>query len=213
MFHFSVVKGKVPDMRKDAAENHKALVEAATTLIAQMGPKVSLRTIAKEAEVGVATASRHFPTKDDLYRAVLENIIDKMRAIVDKHVPRLPGAPEATWRCAITEMVDNGFPAVVQEFLPVFAPHMGQEERNILIEKVKALYRPLLTEAKKYGLCPGDLDVLDFHFGIITLSRPLPTIAEEVFARSRGWLVDVFIDGLRAQAEGSQSNHSQSTIV
>ena len=88
------------------------------------------------------------------HRTVLENIIDKMRAIVDKHVPRLPGAPEATWRCAITEMVDNGFPAVGQEFLPVFAPHMGQEERNILIEKVKALYRPLLHRGEKVRAVP-----------------------------------------------------------
>lgn len=190
-------------MRKDAAENRKALVEAATSLIAQMGPEVSLRTIAKEAEVGVATASRHFPTRDDLYRAVLENVMDNMRAVVDKHVPRFPDTPEATWRCAITEMVDISFPAVGEEFLPVFVPHLDQEERNALTEKVKALYRPLLTEAEKYGLCPGDLDVLDFHFGIIALSRPLPAMAEEVFARSRGWLVDVFICGLRAQAEGS----------
>lgn len=203
MFHFPVVKGKVPNMRKDAAENRKALVEAATTLIAQMGPEVSLRTIAKEAEVGVATASRHFPTRDDLYRAVLENVMNKMRAIVDEHVPRFTDDPEATWRCAINAMVDISFPAVGQEILPVFAPHLGREERNALTEEVKTLYRPLLKEAEKYGLCPGDLGVLNFHFGIIALSRPLPDMAEEVFARSRGWLVDVFIDGLRAQAEGS----------
>lgn len=36
------------------------------------GADVSLRTIAKEADVGVATASRHFPDRDGLHRAVIE---------------------------------------------------------------------------------------------------------------------------------------------
>lgn len=187
-------------MRKDAAENRKAIVEVATELFAQLGPDVSLRTIAKEAEVGVATASRHFTDRDDLYRAVRENALSKMQAVVDEHVPRFPSDPEATWRSAINALVDIRLPAVGQAILPVLASHSNQEEWDGLTEKVETLYRPLLAEAARYGLCPHDLDVVDFHFGIIAISRPLPAPAEETFGNRRKWLLNVFIDGLRASA-------------
>lgn len=186
-------------MRKDAAENRQAIVETASTLIAQMGPDVSLRTIAKEADVGVATASRHFPNRDDLYRAVLEHTADKMRDVVHRHLPRFADTPEDTWRSAIGEMVSLNFPAVGQEILPKLLPTLTKEDRDAAIAQLQAIYEPLLTQAKRYELCPQDLDYLSFHYAIITLSRPLPELAEEVYVGRRDWLVDVFIDGLRAQ--------------
>lgn len=186
-------------MRKDAAENRQAIVEAASTLIAQMGPDVSLHTIAKEADVGVATASRHFPDRDDLYRAVLEHTADKMRDVVDRHLLRFSDAPEDTWRSAIGEMVSLNFPAVGQEILPKLLPTLTKEDRDATIAQIQGIYDPLLTQAKQHGLCPQDLGYMSFHYAIITLSRPLPEPAEEVFEGKRAWLVDVFIDGLRAQ--------------
>ena len=189
-------------MRKDAAENRQAIVETASTLIAQMGPDVSLRTIAKEADVGVATASRHFPNRDDLYRAVLEHTADKMRDVVDRHLLRFSDAPEDTWRSAIGEMVSLNFPAVGQEILPKLLPTLSQEDRAVATAQLQAIYGPLLAQAKQHGLCPQDLDYLSFHFAIIALSRPLPEPAEEMLAGKRDWLVDVLIDGLRAQRAG-----------
>lgn len=184
-------------MRKDAAENRQAIVEVASVLIAQMGPDVSLRTIAKEAGVGVVTASRHFPDRDDLYRAVLERAIDKMRDLVDRHVPQFDDDPEGAWRSAIKEMVDMNFAAVGQEIVPVLVSHIDSEERELRFEEVRSLYRPLLAQAEKYGLFPQGIDVMNFHFGIIAISRPLPAPSEEMFAAAREWLVDVFINGLR----------------
>ena len=189
-------------MRKDAVENRQAIVEVASTLIAQMGPDVSLRTIAKEAGVGVATASRHFPDRDGLYLAVIEHIADTMRDVVERHLPRFPDAPEDTWRCAISEMVSLAFPAVGQELLPKLAPTLTKEDRDAAIAQLQAIYDPLLAQAKQHELCPQDLDYLSFHFAIIALSRPLPEPAEEVFAGKRAWLVDLFIDGLRTQRAG-----------
>lgn len=186
-------------MREDAAENRKEIVKVASTLFAQNGPDVSLRVIAKEANVGVATASRHFPDRDDLYRAVLEHTAEKMRDVVNHHLPHFPDAPEYTWRAVISEMVSLNFPAVGQEILPKILPTLTQEDKDAVFSFVQALYEPLLAQAKKYKLCPQDLDILSFHFGIITLSRPLPGPAERVFSGKREWLVDVFIDGLHAQ--------------
>lgn len=199
LFHFWRVNGRLQLIRKDAVENRQAIVEVASTLIAQMGPDVSLRTIAKEAGVGVATASRHFPDREGLYLAVIEHTADTMRDVVDRHLTRFPDAPDDTWRSTIGEMVSLNFPAVGQEILPKLLPTLTEEDRDAAIAQLQAIYEPLLTQAKRYELCPQDLDYLSFHFAIIALSRPLPEPAEEVFAGRRAWLVDVFIDGLRAQ--------------
>lgn len=184
-------------MRKDAAENRQAIVEVATALIAQMGADVSLRTIAKEAGVGVATASRHFPDRNDLYRAVLERAADRMRDVVDRYAPKMPEDPEGAWRSAIKEMVAINFPAVAQEILPVLASHIDAEKQEFYLQKVRSLYRPLLLQAEKFGLFPRGVDAVNFDIGIIAISRPLPAKAEEAFAAERAWLVDVFINGLR----------------
>ena len=184
-------------MRKDADENRQTIVEVATELITQMGPDVSLRTIAKEAGVGVATASRHFPDRGDLYRAVMEHAADKMREVVDRYALKMPEDPEGAWRSAIKEMVAVNFPAVGQEVLPVLASDIDAEEREFNLQMVRSLYRPLLVQAEKYGLFPRGIDALNFHIGIIAISRPLPEPGEEMFAAERAWLVDVFINGLR----------------
>ena len=186
-------------MRKDGAENRQAIVEVASTLIAQMGPGVSLRNIAKEAGVGVATASRHVPDRDELVRAVLEHTMNSMRDVVAKHLLRFPDAPEDTWRSAIGEMVNLNFPAVGLEILPKLLPTLSHEDRAVATAQLQAIYDPLLAQAKQHELCPPDLDYLSLDFAIIALSRPLPEPAEEAFAGRRAWLVDVFIDGLRTQ--------------
>ena len=50
-------------MRADAAINKRQLLDSAAQLLAEQGPQVSLRTIARYAGVGVATLYRHFPTR------------------------------------------------------------------------------------------------------------------------------------------------------
>ena len=197
LFHFWRVNGRLQLMRKDAVENRQAIVEVASTLIAQMGPDVSLCTIAKEAGVGVATASRHFPDREGLYLAVIEHTVNSMREVVDRHLPRFPDTPEDTWRSVIGEMVSLNFPAVGQEILPKLLPTLSREDKASATAQLQAIYDPLLEQAKQHELCPQDLDYLSFHFAIIALSRPLPEPAEEVFVGKRAWLVDVLVDGLR----------------
>ena len=53
-------------MRQDAVMNSDAIVEAARKLLIEQGAGVSMRAIAREAGVGLATASRHFPSRIEL---------------------------------------------------------------------------------------------------------------------------------------------------
>ena len=59
-----------PTPRKDAARNRTKLLDAARDLFSQNGLNASLKEVAHHANVGVGTAYRHFPTKEDLVEAL-----------------------------------------------------------------------------------------------------------------------------------------------
>lgn len=65
-------------LRKDAARNRDLLLHAARELFAERGLAASLDDIARRAGVGVGTAYRHFPDKDELATAVLEHMLEEL---------------------------------------------------------------------------------------------------------------------------------------
>ena len=82
-------------MRADAQRNRDRIVEVARPLIRQRGlDAVSMDEIAKAAEVGPGTLYRHFPTKEDLYNAVLESWILQVNDVVDKALETSDGPRE-----------------------------------------------------------------------------------------------------------------------
>lgn len=63
--------------RKDAARNRARLLEAADELFSTEGIAVTLKDVAHHAGVGVGTAYRHFPTKNDLVAALFAEQLDR----------------------------------------------------------------------------------------------------------------------------------------
>jgi AcrR family transcriptional regulator len=63
-------------MRADAQKNRAHVLEVAGTVFAQQGLGVSMRDIARRAEVGLATLLRHFPTRDALLEALFRTALD-----------------------------------------------------------------------------------------------------------------------------------------
>ena len=68
-------------LRADAARNRARVLEVAYETFAAEGLSVPIDEIARRAGVGAGTVYRHFPTKEDLFRAVVE---DRLRSIVDE---------------------------------------------------------------------------------------------------------------------------------
>jgi AcrR family transcriptional regulator len=66
-------------LRADAARNRDVVLRTAYETFAAEGLAVPIDEIARRAGVGAGTVYRHFPTKDDLFRAVVE---DRLRRIV-----------------------------------------------------------------------------------------------------------------------------------
>lgn len=68
-----------PPARRDARRNRERLLECARRAFADRGADAALDGIARDADLVVGTLYRHFPTRLDLLRAVLE---PKLRRVV-----------------------------------------------------------------------------------------------------------------------------------
>lgn len=78
-------------LRADAARNRTKVLEAAERCLAKEGSAASMREIARQADVGLATIYRQFPTKEALFEAILvgrvDRLLDRARAAADSEDP------------------------------------------------------------------------------------------------------------------------------
>ena len=94
-------------LRADAARNRARVLETAYETFAAEGLSVPIDEIARRAGVGAGTVYRHFPTKEDLFGAVVESrlrhIIDAGHALLDD-----PGPGEALFMFLRSMVLDFG---------------------------------------------------------------------------------------------------------
>lgn len=72
----SVEESRAP--RADAARNRDQLLAAATRILSDAESEMSMRAIAREAGVGIATLYRHFPTRESLVEAVYRDQVVRL---------------------------------------------------------------------------------------------------------------------------------------
>ncbi|MFJ9024976.1 TetR/AcrR family transcriptional regulator [Streptomyces sp. NPDC102259] len=70
-------------MRADARKNRDHLLAVAGTAITEQGVDVSMRDIARRADVGLATLLRHYPTREALLEALLHTSFDELTATAE----------------------------------------------------------------------------------------------------------------------------------
>lgn len=82
--------GSVSPRRADTRRNHERILAAAAKSLARSG-ELSFNAIAKQAEVGVGTVYRHFPTPEALilavYRREVRHLVDVVPRLLAKHGP------------------------------------------------------------------------------------------------------------------------------
>ena len=69
-----------PPLRADARRNRAAIVRAARAVFARYGRDAQMDDVARRAKVGVGTLYRHFPTKEALLKALVE---DRFRQLAE----------------------------------------------------------------------------------------------------------------------------------
>jgi AcrR family transcriptional regulator len=181
-------------LRADAARNRARVLEVAYDTFAAEGLSVPIDEIARRAGVGAGTVYRHFPTKDDLFRAVIEDrihhIVDDARTLLAAEEPG-----EALFTFLRSMVLQWG---ATDRGLADALAGVGIDIKDTVPdaeEAFLALLGELLGAAQKAGTVRGDVDVPDVKaivVGCQAMQAYKPDTAER--------LTEVMLDGLRPPA-------------
>lgn len=72
-----------PAERADARANRQRLLDAAVAVFAERGADAEIREVAERAGLAVGTVYNHFPSKEDLLTAVVEEAVAQCEAALD----------------------------------------------------------------------------------------------------------------------------------
>jgi AcrR family transcriptional regulator len=180
-------------MRADAVDNRARILEAADEVFGTGGAAASTEDVAKLAGVGIATVFRHFPTKQDLLRAVLtarlEGLRDRARelagsaepgpAFLDFFAEVVDGAArKLTIAEALADMDDD----------PAGAPVRAGEE-------MRQAFGELLDRAKEAGAVRRDVAAPEAYALMVGVSRATAQLPMTEPVKRR--VVALALDGLR----------------
>ncbi|MDT5300735.1 MAG: hypothetical protein QOG79_3977 [Mycobacterium sp.] len=177
-------------LRADAARNRARVLEVAYDAFAAEGLSVPIDEIARRAGVGAGTVYRHFPTKDDLFRAVID---DRINGIVEDGRGVLasgdPGEALFTFLRAVVlwGATDRGLAEALAGVGIKIEDAVPDLEEAFL-----GLLGELLRAAQKAGTVRRDVDVRDVKT-ILVGAQAMQAYKPDAAAR----LVEVVLDGLR----------------
>jgi AcrR family transcriptional regulator len=181
--------------RVDAARNRDTLLAAATRVFTSAEAEPSMRAIAREAGVGIATLYRHFPTRESLVDAVYQDQVQRLTLGARELLEQLPPAEAmrrwmdlfGDWLATKHGMLDTLLAMI--------------ESGEIALARTRAELLEAITTILDAGRAAGDLradvsaeDISASLIGIFTVAgKP-----EQHAQASR--LLNLLMDGLRPQA-------------
>ncbi|QRK10734.1 TetR/AcrR family transcriptional regulator [Archangium violaceum] len=183
-------------LRADARRNREQLLVAAHEAFTEYGADASLDDIARRAGVGIGTLYRHFPDRDALLVATLEERLvalrDKGRALLE--TPDAVDAVVAWMKVLIKHLTTyQGMVGTIRA---------GLHGVSTACEQVKEAGAALLSRAQTAGEIRSDIDHDDLEALAVAVAFTGQQPASEP-ARARRMLT-VIIDGLRVRAPGTK---------
>ena len=174
-------------LRADAARNRARVLEVAFETFAAEGLSVPIDEIARRAGVGAGTVYRHFPAKEDLFRAVIS---DRLQRIVDEGRELLQsGEPgEALFTFLRSMVLEWGTNRGLADALAGADIDLTDVEQAFL-----AVTGELLRAAQKAGSVRPDVGVAEVK-ALMVGCQAIQTYNAELAERT----VNVVLDGLRS---------------
>jgi AcrR family transcriptional regulator len=183
-------------LRSDARRNRERLVLSARELFAEAGVDVPVEEITHRAGVGMGTLYRHFPTKEELIDAVLE---DAFAGLVDLAEQ---AAGEADAWAGLTRFLERALALhAANRGLKDLVAARGHPGKRVeaLRTRMQPLLRLVIERAQEQGSLRADFAVEDLPAVFWAAGRVIETtgaVAPELWRRHLGFL----LDGLRAEA-------------
>jgi AcrR family transcriptional regulator len=183
-------------LRRDAQANHDRIVAAARAAFAADGIEVPVEEIARRAAVGMGTLYRHFPAKEDLIDAVLEEAFEEFVSAAEQAL-----AEDDAW---------VGFRGFLERVFALHADNRGLKDiiatrahgrarADAMRARMRPLLRRMIERAQEQGALRADFAPEDMPLLFWTGGRVIEAtaaVAPEFWRRHLGLL----LDGLRAGA-------------
>ena len=179
--------------RADAARNRERILEVAKQAFTRSGADTSLDDIAKEAAVGPGTLYRHFPTREELLKAVYRTEVEKLAAAEQKFAETMP--PIEALRAWLLLFVDAV--ATKQIIAPALNALVGDHKKvfEASYAQIHEAIRALVKRAVQSGDIRRDLDSMDLLRALVGVSNVASSPNWQQSARR---LVDILVSGSQA---------------
>jgi AcrR family transcriptional regulator len=184
-------------VRVDAQRNRDRILEAARALVAETGVDATMEDIARHAGVAVGTLYRHFPAKEDLVAAVVEDSLAQMASLtegalaaVHAGAPPGPAIGQLFREIAERHATDQAFKSAAGRLdvnAEIAAAPPGSPIARSVAPSPSSCSGPRSPEQVR-----GDLTLADL--GVLLAAVPGAGVAPEQRAR----FVDIVIAGLAA---------------
>ena len=178
--------------RADAQRNRERILEIAKQAFTRSGADTSLDDIAKRAGVGPGTLYRHFPTREELLKAVYRNELENLATAGEKFAETMP--PVEALRAWLLLFVDGV--AAKQIIAPALNRLVGDHKKvfEASYAQVHEAIRRLVKRAVKSGDIRKDLDPSDLLRVLVGVANVASSPDWQQSARR---LVDILIAGSR----------------
>ena len=178
--------------RADAQRNRERILEIAKQAFTRSGADTSLDDIAKRAGVGPGTLYRHFPTREELLKAVYRNELENLATAGEKFAETMP--PVEALRAWLLLFVDAV--AAKQIIAPALNTLVGDHKKvfEASYAQVHEAIRSLVKRAVKSGDIRKDLDPSDLLRVLVGVANVASSPDWQQSARR---LVDILIAGSR----------------
>jgi AcrR family transcriptional regulator len=176
--------------RADAQRNRAHILEVAKQEFTRSGADTSLDDIAKQAGVGPGTLYRHFPTREELLKAVYRTEMERLAAAEQRFAETMP--PIEALRAWLLLFVDSI--ATKQIIAPALNALVGDPKKifEASYTQVHDALRALVKRAVKNGDIRKDLDPIDLLRALVGVANVAATPDWQPSAKR---LVDILITG------------------
>ena len=178
--------------RADAQRNRDRVLEVAKEAFTRLGADASLDDVAKQAGVGAGTLYRHFPTRDELLKAVYRSEVEKLASAEQKFAETMP--PMEALRAWMLLFVD--YIATKKIIAPALNNLVGDTSKvfEASYAQIWEAIRALVKRAINSGDIRKDLDPIDLLRALIGVANVASSPDWQQSARR---LVDILITGSR----------------
>jgi len=178
--------------RSDAQQNRERILAVARKAFTKSGANASLEDVAKQAGVGIGTLYRHFSSREELLKAVYNDVTEKLAKAGQEFAENLP-AVEAlrAWMMlfidfiAEKQIIAPALNALVDDPRKLIEASYSQTWRTV---------RALVKRAIKSGDIREDLDAIDLLRALVGVAN-IATAPD--WKKSARKLVDILILGSR----------------